>query len=438
MSSALAIAGITQILRDLLNDGLVDHDVAAAVGTNVTVHARPPDRALTEAGDTPALNVFFYHVEADQAWSNLCLPTRNGAGERLQNTPLALDLFYMISAYGAEDLHADILLGHAMQILHEHPGISRAEIQTALSPAPAVAAGLPPALQALADTGLADQAEAIRIAPHYLSPEEMSRIWTSLQSNYRPSMAYRVSAVLIEETQAGRGALPVLTIGPDDAGAVVTPSLVPPLPALARAIPPALQPSVRPGDSFDLEGVNLAGPNPQALFESPRLGAAPAVAPDPGGTGRAQSVTLPNVPAAWAAGLYQLTFEVEPPGGGTARRSNGIPLQVAPVLTLPPTSVVRDGAGAVTVTLDVVPHLQPGQAATLFVGGASSLLAPVDVTTSNPVFVFPELPAGTYPVWLRVDGVDSWLIERDRPPIAPDFVPRPPIYDPSQVVTVPA
>ncbi len=438
MSTALAMAGITQVLRDLLNDGLVDHDVAAAVGTNVTVHARPPDRALAEANDSPALNVFLYHVAADQAWSNLCLPTRNAQGERVQNTPLALDLFYMISAYGAEDLHADILLGHAMQILHEHPGISRAEIQIALSPAPAVAAGLPPALQALADTGLADQAEAIRIVPHYLSPEEMSRIWTSLQSHYRPSMAYRVSTVLIEETQPGRLALPVLTIGPDNVGVAVTPSLVPPLPTLARAIPPALQPSVRPGDTFDVEGINLAGPNPQFSFESPRLPAPLAVVPDPGGTDRAQSVTLPNVPADWAAGLYQLTLDVEPPGGGTPRRSNAVPVQVAPVLTLPPTSVVRDGDGIVTVTLDVAPNLQPGQAAILFVGSASSVLAPVATTTATLAFAFPDLPAGTYPLWVRVDGVDSWLIERDRPPIAPDFVPRPPIFDPTQSVMVPA
>ena len=37
MSTALAIAGVTQLLRDLLNDGLIDNDVAANIGTNVVV-----------------------------------------------------------------------------------------------------------------------------------------------------------------------------------------------------------------------------------------------------------------------------------------------------------------------------------------------------------------------------------------------------------------
>jgi len=438
MSTALAIAGITQILRDLLNDGLVDHDVAAAVGNNVTVHARPPDRALTIANDSPALNVFLYYVTSSQAWSNQCLPTRDPPGQRLQNTPLALDLFYMISAYATEDLHADILLGHAMQILHEHPGVSRAEIQIALNPAPGVAGGLPPELEALADTGLADQAEAIRIVPHYLSPEEMSRIWTSLQSHYRPSMAYRVSTVLIEALEPGRQSLPVLTIGPDNTGVEMTPTLTPSRPTLARVIPPALQPSVRPGDTFDIQGVNLAGVNPVFYFENLRLAAPLSVVPHPGGTDAAQSVTVPDVPADWASGTYLLTLEVEPPGGGTARLSNALPLQIAPVMSLPPVSVVRDVSGAVTVTLAIRHHLQPGQGATLYVGATSSILAPVAAPTPTLVFEFPEMTAGSYPIWITVDGVDSWLIDRDRPPVAPDFTPRPPVFDTTQTVVVPA
>ena len=37
MSSALAIAGVTSVLRDLLNDGIVNQNVAGVVGQTVTV-----------------------------------------------------------------------------------------------------------------------------------------------------------------------------------------------------------------------------------------------------------------------------------------------------------------------------------------------------------------------------------------------------------------
>ena len=121
MSTALAIAGVTQLLRDLLNDGLVDNDVAANIGTNVVVHARAPDLLDPVSDENSVLNVFLYKVDPQPNWQNEILATRGPDGRRVANTPLALDLYYLISAASGEDLHADILLGHAMQILHEHP-----------------------------------------------------------------------------------------------------------------------------------------------------------------------------------------------------------------------------------------------------------------------------------------------------------------------------
>jgi hypothetical protein len=36
MSSPLAIATVTAVLRDLLNNGLIDHNIVGALGSNVT------------------------------------------------------------------------------------------------------------------------------------------------------------------------------------------------------------------------------------------------------------------------------------------------------------------------------------------------------------------------------------------------------------------
>ena len=57
---------------------------------------------------------------------------------RLANAPLALDLHYLLSVYSGGDLHAEILLGYAMQLLHEMPVLTRDAIRTALNPSPGV------------------------------------------------------------------------------------------------------------------------------------------------------------------------------------------------------------------------------------------------------------------------------------------------------------
>jgi hypothetical protein len=64
-------------------------------------------------------------------------------------------------------------------------------------------------LQALSTSELAEQVEQIKITPESLSTEEMSRLWTAFQSNYRPTAMYQVSVVLIESRRSTRAALPV-------------------------------------------------------------------------------------------------------------------------------------------------------------------------------------------------------------------------------------
>src|SRR5439155_24551314 len=119
---------------------------------------------------------------------------------RLWTPPLALNLHYLLSAYSGGDLHAEILLGYAVQLLHETPVLARQAIRTALNPSPPVGNVLPPALRALADSRLEDQIEQIKITPEYLNTEEMSKLWTATQSHFRPTAAYMASVVLIERT----------------------------------------------------------------------------------------------------------------------------------------------------------------------------------------------------------------------------------------------
>lgn len=209
MSNALAIAAVTAVLRDLLNDGIIDHDLSSAVG-NVNVSSLPPDRIVTGAGEDSRLNLFLYHVSPNAGWRNADLPTHDSRGQRVANPPLALDLHYLLTAYGASEYHQEILLGYGMQLLHETPVLTRDAIRRALAPtSPVPASPLPPAMQALSAADLADQVELVKISPASLTTEEMSRLWTAFQARYRPTSAYQASVVLIQARRPTRLSFPV-------------------------------------------------------------------------------------------------------------------------------------------------------------------------------------------------------------------------------------
>ena len=92
MSSALAIASVTRVLKDLLNDGVIDHDISGSVGGNVTVSALPPDRIdVTPTNTESRLNLFMYQAVPNTGWNNVGFPSRNSRGDRITNPPLGTE-----------------------------------------------------------------------------------------------------------------------------------------------------------------------------------------------------------------------------------------------------------------------------------------------------------------------------------------------------------
>jgi hypothetical protein len=207
MSTALAIAATTAALRDLLVTGMTALDVDEALGGGVDVTVDAPDRAWSEStsdGGTSRLNLFLYNISRNTGYTGNGLPSRDATGARLTNPVLGLDLCYLLSAYGVDDFHNEILLGGAIQVLHETPALSRDAIRDALDPA--THPQLPPELR---DAGLADQFEYLKVSPLPMSTEETSRVWSSINSNYRPSVAYVVSVVLMQGERQTRSVMPV-------------------------------------------------------------------------------------------------------------------------------------------------------------------------------------------------------------------------------------
>ncbi len=60
------------------------------------------------------------------------LPTRDERGTLVTQPLLPLNLHYLLTAFGSQELHSEILLGYAMQVLHENPIVSRAARSGAL------------------------------------------------------------------------------------------------------------------------------------------------------------------------------------------------------------------------------------------------------------------------------------------------------------------
>jgi uncharacterized protein DUF4255 len=216
VSTAYALAAVTAVLRRRLHTRLMEADVAAAVGT-VPVSTIPPDQVVTGTEPTQ-LNIYLHRVTPNPGWCNRDLPSRDTGGVRVAAPPLAVDLHYLMTAYGKDPLVAEVLFGHAMQVMHERPVLTRDEVRAALNATPPD----PTIPSAVSASQLADQVEQVRFTLETLSSEESSRMWSALQAHYRMTAPYVASVLLIEPVVRGRSALPVLGV---DVGAV---DLVPP------------------------------------------------------------------------------------------------------------------------------------------------------------------------------------------------------------------
>ncbi len=441
MAGPFAIAAVTAVLKDLLNDGLANHDLSA-VG-NVTVTALPPDRIpVTNADEKSQLNIFLFQVAPNTGWRNNGLPSRSTTGERLTNAPLALDLRYLITAYGKEEFHADALLGYAMQVLHENPVLTREMVNATLKPALPSGVTLPPGLAMISTSDLAEQVELVKITPAYLGTEEMARLWSAMQAKYRPTAVYNLSVVLIDANKTTKSALPVLKQGDNNTGPKARANLVPPFPTISGFTLPKNQIGALLGDVVTVSGHHFAGETgkPADVTVAVRLSSirleTPITVAVPLGarSDKGLSFTIPNPPPLIPAGLYAMSIGVTPVAPPSETQfSNEVPLVIAPVITsgidAPVARTAVDGTtglGAAEITITCSPQVQPEQRVTFSVGSKEVPSDPHPIPTSLFIFALNNMAAGTYPVRVTVDGAESLLIDRSDP--------ADPKFDPSQQV----
>jgi hypothetical protein len=440
MSNTLAIGAVTATLRHLLDgastplvatgDPDPDPDLSDASCTSRTPdHARPP------SVDGNQLNLYLYLTAPNAAMRNMGMPGRGPDGDSA-TPPVALTLYYLITAFGAggDEVKGHRLLGRAMAILHARAVLERSDILAIATDAPG--------------NDLAQQIERVRITPHALSTDEMSKLWMMFQTPYRISIAYEVSVVLIDNATPDVRPLPVLRRGRSDhptspwSGPNTFPSLVPSSPQLSSLIieepnpspsPPMLtKPSARigAGSVLTLSGTNLAGTTVVAeLVTSARPGVILPLNPLGGATATRVQFALPNDPVHWPAGFYNIALLISKPGDPD-RQTNALPFTLAPRITsITPNPAPLGVGGNVTLTVAFSPDARPDQRVSLLVDDIESVAGPF-TQTGSLTFDVPGLTPSPPVRWvrLRVDGVDSFLVS--------DYTAVPPTFDPSQGVTV--
>ena len=359
MSNSLAIAAVTSTLRTLLDQGLPD-------GTTVT--ALPLDRAR-ENNTGKQVNLFLYQVALNAAWRNMDMPRQARPGESAM-PPLPLNLYYMLTVFlgdNDDDTVSHTLLGAAMSILHDHPVLGRDEIKASFP-----------------NNDLYAQVERVRLTLQPLTGDDIFKLWSNYQTQYRLSVAYEAAVVLIESTVASATPLPVLSIGNDDTGPTAQANLIPPFPALdpeQKGLAPGQKGlftrELVTGDTVTLIGFNLHSPDTAVVrFQASTPPDPPDVPVVPGGTEEQIEFTIP---AGMSAGFYRLSVVIRKPGDAE-RTTNVMPFALSPTITkvngtVPdanPIPVAVDASGSLSLTLVCQPAVNPLQRASLLFGSRKS------------------------------------------------------------------
>ncbi len=399
MSTYEAIGVVTERLVQMLKD---------SVGVNVT--ALPVSQS-----DGSPLNVFLYQTTTNPSWRNQDLPRPAGRGQP-QRPLLALNLYYLLSA-GNPANDSSVQTGHrnlakAMLTLHDRPELKLESSKV-----------------------IKNQPDPIRITPHPVSVDEMSKLWSAFQHPYRLSAAYEVGTVLIESERPQSSPLPVLKRGDDDRGWDSTTIFPGVLTDVRYAT--AFQAGARFGDRVTIIGRRLL----QSKNSRIRLTHATVKEkakdltkdlPESSIVSRTDTAfvcTLPSNAENWPAGISLL--RVSAPLGSLSKEhtqeSNAVPVAMLPHIDL---SQVLDkqlrakaaGEDALSLELPVQPKIHTGQSVQVVIGRFTIDNPKVDdkfrVTAvwSKEAQAFKDLKDSADRVArVRVDGVDSLIVDPKDP-----------------------
>ncbi len=210
----------------------------------------------------------------------------------------------------------------------------------------------------------------------------------------------------------------------DDIGVIAQADLTPPFPTLERLKLPNQQFSVRLGEMLSLQGHHLNSDDGRVLvlLKNKNLDIAVELELQQD-SAKEINIQIPQQPADLPAGFYTVAVKLRREGKQLS--TNGLPFSIAPKI-----EQITTENQSVTVTCS--PQVWQDQEVALLLGDRQ--LLPTEPETEIPAktstmnFNDETIPTGEYFVRLRVDGVDSLLV---------DTSVKPPVFDSSQKVTLP-
>lgn len=405
MSDYLAVGGVSAVLKSLLTTALAAGGPTAILGATAGITNVAPDLVNTGSDETPQINIFLYYASLNPALRNLNLPSMSANGGRLSNQPLAINLHYLVTAYGSHPFDAEILLAWAMKVFHDTPVVPRATIEQALEDLLTVLP-VPPEQQLISASTLASQVEHIRITPETLTTEEIYRLWTAFQTSYRPTTSYQVSVVVIQDTQSFASNLPV------QKRSVLALPLISPL---IDTITPSM---ATVGQTITINGSNFLGDTAASTTVSFDMAAGVAAATVQG------SCVRVVVPSTLFAGTHSIrvmrsvTFYSSPvahPGFA----SNPAPFQLVPIIQPPtapppPPAAPYQATQGSPFTLTLSPAVGVMQQVVVYMGDQAIPMPPMPLSgpaTSGTITVTvpTTIAVGNHPLRVEVDGAQSRL-----------------------------
>jgi hypothetical protein len=399
MSNSLAISAVTSSIRFVIDRSLKQTHAGPVGGARV-VTRRPEELTAAEFTEDPAINVYCYLATPNHAWNITDLPTRRGDGSLVHQPVAALDLHYLISFAGKEpELEPQRLLGRVVGALAATSVLTRDVVAAAIE-----LYGVDTETAFLENSDLADEVELVKLSPATLSLEEMSKLWSVLDTPYLLSLSYLATVVLITAELTPTLALPV-----QERSLTLTAAGQPRI-AVVETDPPN-QP-VQHGATLVVRGTGLTDPGAAV-----RVGPA-TLAPAPGGTAQELRVVVDDdVPAGLHA--LQVVHRTPPGPGGVPPARVAASSNVAPVLVRP--SVEVTNVSATDITLTISPPLQAGQRLTVMLGRlepdgpdepdavtlAQPPVAAEDAPQATAQIARADVPDGRWLVRVQVDGADS-------------------------------
>ncbi|MGF1603219.1 MAG: DUF4255 domain-containing protein [Thermosynechococcaceae cyanobacterium] len=416
MNSGLAIASITAVLKNLLEDGLVQNTALSSMG-NILVTTLPPDQISVGVDGQPQLNLFLYQVSQNrnadwigqnsQQTNSGHFPHSAQASIGSETSQLAINLHYLITVYGTQDFQTEMLLGCVMQLMHQSPVLSNDAIRNSLKHAASMnRAG--PFAQAVASNSfdaLINQLGQVQIAPDLFDTEQMSRLWSLLQGSYRPSVTYEVSMISISSEQPSSIAV-TNAEGPalDDRERPVIEKVM---------ASPATNGAIIPGCDLILYGKHLDGDITKVRLNEDEL--TPTIVED--------IRLLVKLPPTLQAGVHQIQVihkEVTNPLSESGMTSSRLSFKLHPQIKASAKTSNSNGqeqTEGTTVMVRFNPKIAEAQQVVLKFMAADEYsdqvftvsAPPRDSETDAVEVVVNDIPSGLYLVQAQVDGADSFL-----------------------------